>query len=87
MVASESDLKRMWEGFSKSNKHFISDHVWMSAGGDFEDENYEKAIASCNHPKTINMFKNIILYVNNGSSGELYVENKDTGEYENRFYP
>ena len=49
--------------------------------------NYEKAIASCNHPKTINMFKNIILYVNNGSSGELYVENKDTGEYENRFYP
>ena len=38
MVASESDLKRMWEGFSKSNKHFISDHVWMSAGGDFEDE-------------------------------------------------
>ena len=87
MVASESDLKRMWEGFSNSDKQRISDHVWMSAGGNFADYDYEKAIESCTHQKTKNIFKNMILWINNGSTGELYVENKNTGEYDHRFYP
>ena len=62
MVASESDLKRMWEGSSKIDKHWILDNIYMSADG-VEDETYEKILEHCANSKTREVFKNSISYI------------------------
>lgn len=86
MVTSESELKSMWDGLSGTNKQSILDRVWLLAG-DVTKYTYDEVITNMGDPKTVDIFKNLLIHAHKGGVGDLYVKNEKTGNYDNRFYP
>ena len=81
---SEALLARMWNNFSDSDKQWIGQHCNNSDLSGYEYADASKYMKSPNG-KLPGTFRNAIIYVSSGRTGQLYKQGKN-GKYVNNLY-